>query len=92
MMSDKPIIVSPTVSYDKTLGKVESDINYLRNEMHEIKADLKNQASELRKLNAFLDQARGAKSAVVGMWLIAGTVGAAIWSVAERAFQFVGKH
>lgn len=88
---DNPIIVSPTVSYDKTLGKVESDIGYLRTEMHEIRLTQREQGVELRKLNAFLDQARGAKSAVIGMWLIAGAIGAALWNIAEGFIKYMGK-
>jgi hypothetical protein len=88
-MSDAPIIVQST---DKSLGKLESDINYLRDEVHEIKGDMKEHGLELKKLNQFLDQARGAKTALVGMWFLAGVVWSALTSAALYFSGFLRGH
>lgn len=77
---------------DKTIGRLEAKVEYAEKTMLEIKAETKADMAEikeeLKQLNQFLDQARGAKVAIVGMWMLAGVVITAIWTVIENVFKY----
>ncbi len=53
----------------RSLGKLEAEVEFLKAEMRE-------QTKKLDHVVKFIDEAGGAKKAVIAMWFIAGSVGA----------------
>lgn len=84
MLQDNRSLDTVTDTY-KTLGRLESEVEFLKAEMRE-------QSKKLDQVVVFVNEARGAKKAVIAMWFIAAAVGGAITTALSQVFGFIKTH
>ena len=69
----------------RTLGKLEA-------KMELFEAEMKDQSKKLDHVAVFIDEARGAKKAVIAMWFVAAAVGGAITTVLSQLMGYIKAH